>query len=269
MANPMNTLNVSVAPNGVATVAMARPEVFNAFNEAMIDDLAQAFDTLSGDSRVRVIVLQGEGKAFSAGADVQWMQRASVATQEANVEDARRFAAMLSRIAHCPKPTVACVHGVALGGGVGLIAACDFAIASDDAKLAVSEVRLGILPSVIGPYLVNAVGRRTALRLALTASRIGADEALRIGLVHTVCARSELQAQVQALVDELLLNGPQAQAEVKALFATLQVGSVDDSVRERTAQTIARVRMGAEAKEGFDAFLNKRPAAWVTAASKA
>lgn len=259
----MQTLEIAIDARGVARVQMNRPEVFNAFNETMIAELGEAFDRLANDPAVRLIVLCGAGKAFSAGADIQWMKRASEATHEWNLEDARGFAAMLHRIAVCPKPTIARVQGVALGGGVGLTAACDIAIASDDAKFAVSEARFGILPAVIGPYVINAVGPRQARRLALTASRISAAEALSMGLVHEVVTLDALDAAVERWIAELLMNGPQAQAEIKKLFEQLEVGPVSSGVRELTAQTISRVRMGDEAREGFAAFLAKRPAAWV------
>lgn len=262
----METLQIATDARGVARVTMNRPAVFNAFDETMIADLDAAFERLGQDEAVRVIVLDGAGKAFSAGADLQWMKRASEATQEWNVADARRFAGMLDRIARCPKPTIAKVHGVALGGGVGLTLACDIAVAAAGSQFAVSEARFGILPSVIGPYVVNAVGPREARRLALTASRIPAAEALRIGMIHEVVQSDDaggLDGAVERWIAELLMNGPNAQAEIKALMAQLEVGPITGEVRELTAQTIARVRMGAEAKEGFAAFLGKRPAAWI------
>lgn len=251
--------------SGVARVTMNRPGVFNAFDEAMIAELDRAFEELERDPAVRVIVLAGEGKHFSAGADLQWMQRASTATFEWNLDDARRFAGMLSRMASCSKPTVARVQGAALGGGVGLACACDIAVASEDASFAVSEARFGILPAVIGPYVVNAVGKRHAQRLALTASRIGASEALSMGLVQCIAPAAGLDAAVQRVVDDLLAAAPQAQVEIKRLFAKLSSGPVDQPTRELTAKTIARVRGTDEAKEGFAAFLGKRPAAWVPA----
>jgi methylglutaconyl-CoA hydratase len=257
----VETLQIAVDARGVARVTMNRPEVFNAFNEAMIAELSQAFEQLAGDAAVRVIVLAGAGKAFSAGADLQWMKRAAEASQDDNLADARRFATMLQRIAECPKPTVACVQGLALGGGVGLAVACDIALAGEDAKFAVSEARFGILPAVIGPYVINAVGPRQARRLALTASRIPAVEALSLGLVHEVAA--DLEAALERWMAELLANGPRAQGEIKALFAQLEVGPITPAVRELTAQTIARVRMTDEAREGFAAFLAKRPAPWM------
>jgi methylglutaconyl-CoA hydratase len=260
----MHTLELIRAAGGVARVRMNRPEVFNAFDEQMIGELADVFDRLGGDAAVRVIVLDGAGKAFSAGADLQWMRRASAATFDWNVADARRFADMLHRIHTCPKPTIARVHGVALGGGVGLICACDIAVASEDATFAVSEGRFGILPSVIAPYLVNAVGKRAAQRLALTTSRIGAAEAGAIGLVQRVVLAEQLDAAVDAFVQELLVAGPGAQREIKALFARLEDGPVTAEVRELSAQTIARVRGTDEAREGFSAFLAKRPPAWIS-----
>jgi methylglutaconyl-CoA hydratase len=191
------------------------------------------------------------------------MQRASTASEQWNLEDAHRFAAMLARIEACPKPTVARVQGAALGGGVGLACACDIAIAADNASFSVSEAKFGILPAVIGPYVTNAVGKRQARRLALTMARIGAAEALAIGLVQQVVAAEALDAAIDAATGELLAVGPQAQAEIKQLFAQLSVGPITSEVRELTARTISRVRGTAEAREGFAAFLAKRPASWI------
>jgi methylglutaconyl-CoA hydratase len=257
------TLRVSTRAPGVAQVTMARPAVFNAFDETMIGELDAAFAQLEADPAVRVIVLAAEGKHFSAGADLQWMQRASEASLEWNVADARRFASMLARIERCGKPTVARVQGAALGGGVGLACVCDVAIAADGASFSVSEAKFGILPSVIGPYVTNAVGKRQARRLALTTERIGAAEALAIGLVTKVVATDLLDAAVDEVVGALLAGGPQAQREIKGLFSQLHEGPVTDAVVEVTAQTIARVRGTDEAREGFAAFLAKRPARWI------
>ena len=258
----MDAVQIEREPCGVARITMNKPERFNAFDEAMIAELTRAFEQCGADPSVRVLVLAGAGeKAFSAGADVQWMRRAAEASQDWNVADARRFAGMLAALAGCPKPTVARVHGLALGGGIGLICACDIAIAAPTVQFAVSEARLGLLPAVIAPYLVNAVGLRQARRLGLTAGRIGAAEALQIGLVQVVA--DDLDGAVERCVAELLAGGPQAQAQLKALFAQLEVGPVTSEVRELGAQTIARVRRGDEALEGFAAFLAKRPAAWI------
>ncbi|MDH3537330.1 MAG: enoyl-CoA hydratase-related protein [Gammaproteobacteria bacterium] len=259
----VKTLEISQRSAGVAQVTMSRPDVFNAFDEAMIGELDAAFDELIGNDEVRVIVLAGDGKHFSAGADLNWMRRASEATQEWNLADARRFAAMLGKIDACPKPTVARVQGAALGGGVGLACACDIAIAADNASFAVSEARFGILPATIGPYVVNAVGKRHARRLALAMTRIRAAEAYAIGLVHQVASLDDLDAAVDATLQELLAGGPNAQREIKAFFAQLEIGPVTEAVRELSAQTISRVRGTDEAREGFAAFLDKRPARWI------
>jgi methylglutaconyl-CoA hydratase len=247
---------------GVAQVTMDRAKQFNAFDESMIAELDAAFTSLSKDPAVRVVVLASEGPHFSAGADLKWMKRASEATQEWNLADARRFASMLSHIDACPKPTVARVQGAALGGGVGLACACDIAIAADNAGFSVSEARFGILPSVIGPYLINALGKRQARRLALTAGRVTAAEALAIGLVQRVAPLASLDAAIDATLDELLAAGPNAQREIKQLFAQLEPGPVTPEVRELTARTISRVRSTDEAKEGFAAFHDKRPPHW-------
>ena len=258
----MTSLAVTRRVSGVAQVTMNRPAVFNAFDEAMIGELDAAFAKLAEAADVRVIVLAGSGKHFSAGADLQWMQRASEASFEWNLADAQRLAAMLARIEACPKPTVARVQGAALGGGVGLACACDIAIAADNASFSVSEARFGILPSAIGPYVTNAVGKRHSKRLALTTARIGAAEALAIGLVQQMVPADGLDAAVDAVLQALLAGGPQAQREIKQLFAQLEVGPITPEVRELTAQTIARVRGTDEAKEGFAAFLGKRPPRW-------
>jgi methylglutaconyl-CoA hydratase len=231
---------------------MSREPVFNALAE------------LEDNAAVRVIVLAGDGKHFSAGADLQWMQRVSVASHEWNVDDARRFAAMLARIAACLKPTLARVQGAARGGRVGLVCACDIAIATEDARICVGEPQFGILPAVIGPYLVNAIGQRHARRLALTTRRIGASEALATGFVHEVVPAEAVDRAVDCMVRDLLTGGPLAQQEIKALYSRLPLGPVSIETQELTAQTIARVRGTDEAREGFSAFLPKRPPKWTS-----
>lgn len=259
----MNTLEISTRSKGVAQISMSRPDVFNAFDALMIAELGEAFTQLAADNKVRVIVLAGLGKHFSAGADLKWMQRASEESQAWNLKDARTFAKMLASIATCPKPTLARVQGAALGGGVGLFCACDIAIAADNAKFAISEAKFGILPSVIGPHLTNAIGKRQAKRLALTTTRIDATEALRIGLVQQITSLEALDSSIDTTLKDLLTGGPNAHREIKQLFAQLEVGEVTDQAIELTAQTISRVRSTDEAKEGFKAFLDKRPAKWI------
>jgi len=261
--NEFHTLELSQRSSGAMQITMSRADVFNAFDEAMIVELDSAFAQLIADDSVRVIVLAGSGKHFSAGADLKWMQRASQESREWNLADARRFAAMLARIDSSPKPTLARIQGAALGGGVGLACACDIAIAADNASFAISEAKFGILPAVIGPYLINAVGKRHARRLALTMTRIRAPEAQALGLVHQCCSLDELDTTVDACAQELLAGGPQSQAEIKSFFSQLEVGPVTEEVRELSAQTISRVRGTDEAREGFAAFLDKRPANWI------
>jgi methylglutaconyl-CoA hydratase len=261
--NEFHTLELSQRSSGVMQITMSRADVFNAFDEAMIVELDSAFAQLIADDSVRVIVLAGSGKHFSAGADLKWMQRASQESRDWNLADARRFAAMLARIDSSPKPTLARIQGAALGGGVGLACACDIAIAADNASFAISEAKFGILPAVIGPYLINAVGKRHARRLALTMTRIRASEAQALGLVHQCCSLDELDTTVDACAQELLAGGPQSQAEIKSFFSQLEVGPVTEEVRELSAQTISRVRGTDEAREGFAAFLDKRPANWI------
>lgn len=261
--NTFQTLKLTERAPGVLQITMSRPDVFNAFDELMIGEIEQAFNYANAQPQVRVIVLAGEGKHFSAGADLQWMTRASQASVEWNLQDARRFAKMLFGIDASHKPVIARIQGAALGGGVGLTCACDIAIASEQASFAISEAKFGILPAVIGPYVINAIGKRWARRLALTTERISAQQAQSIGMVHEVVTAEQLDAAVDKCAQALLASAPQAMVEVKNLFAQLHVGPVTEQARELTAQTISRVRGTAEAREGFDAFLNKRPANWI------
>ncbi len=260
---PFQTLKLTADERGVARVTLARQETLNAFDETMIAELSEVFAALSVSPDTRVIVLAAEGRAFSAGADLRWMERASQNSQEANLEDARRFARMMQILQSCNKPVIARVQGAAYGGGVGLCCACDIVVAAPQARFAVSEAKFGILPSVIGPYLNNAVGKRQALRMALTAELIDAERAAQIGLVHEVVEIDQLDDTIEKLIVQMLANGPAALGEIKRLFSQLAVGVIDEAVRELAAQTIARVRSTPEAREGFAAFLEKRPAAWV------
>ena len=265
IATTYQTLAVDTDGRGVTRVTLNRPDVMNAFDETMIAELTEVFERAGAAPSTRIIVLAAAGKAFSAGADLRWMERASTNSEQANLEDARRFAGMMHVLQACPKPVIARVDGAAFGGGVGLCCACDIVIASTRAKFTVSEAKFGILPSVIGPYLVNAVGKRHALRLALTAEPIDAARAVEIGLVHELAEAGQLDTTVDRIITSLLANGPQALAEVKQWFGQLHVGPIDEAVRERSAGTIARVRCTGEAREGFAAFLGKRSAAWVQA----
>ena len=247
----------------VATIWMNRPAVFNAFDEQLIAELDAACRELDADPTVRIVVLGGRGKHFSAGADLNWMKRASQFTHEQNVDDARKFAGMLRTLAQMSKPTIARVQGAALGGGTGLTAACDMAVAASNAQFSTSEVRFGIIPSAISPYVLRAIGPRHALRYFQSAERFGAAEAKAMGLVGEVVTLDELDAAVDRLVQALLACGPQAQLAAKQLIAALAGRPIDDAVAEETAGRIARQRATAEAREGFTAFFEKRSPAWM------
>jgi enoyl-CoA hydratase/carnithine racemase len=256
------TLSVTHDARGIATVCLRREDVLNAFDETMIAELTRVFTDLGACATVRAIVLRADGRAFCAGADLQWMRRASVNDAAANLVDAQRFAAMMRAIRECPKPTVARVQGHAFGGGVGLCAACDIVITSEHARFAVSEARFGILPAVIGPYLVEAVGQRQARRLALTGTQLSAREAVEIGLAHQAVPLDTLDEALERTLAELSRNGPAALMEIKRFFDVVGEYPLSPERTAFTAQTIARVRATAEAKEGFAAFFAKRPPAW-------
>ncbi|NMM37396.1 MAG: enoyl-CoA hydratase/isomerase family protein [Glaciimonas sp.] len=247
----------------VATIWMNRPAVFNAFNEQLIADMNDACAALNADLAVRVVILAGRGRHFSAGADLNWMQRASTYDSEENLEDSRRFARMLRALADMSKPTIARVQGAALGGGTGLAAACDMAVASADAVFSTSEVKFGIIPAVISPYVLRAIGPRHALRYFQSAERISAERALEIGLVNEVTTLDALDAVIAALADALIAGAPQAQKAAKDLIAAINGRAIDHSVCEETAQRIAQQRATDEAKEGIAAFLKKRAPSWL------
>lgn len=248
---------------GVATVWMNRPEVHNAFNAQLIADLTAACRQLDGDGAVRVVVLAGRGKSFSAGADLNWMKAAGEASVEANLADGRRLAAMLRTLAEMRKPTIARVHGAALGGGMGLASACDICVASEKAVFATSEVRFGIIPAAISPYVIRAIGERQAYRYFQSAERIAAARAGEIGLAHEVVAVDALDAKVAEIVAALLQGGPRAQAAAKELIRAVANRPLTDEVVEDTARRISSLRATPEAREGLAAFLAKRPAAWL------
>ncbi len=248
---------------GIATIWMNRPDVHNAFNEALIAELTAACRQLDADDSVRVVVLAGRGKSFSAGADLNWMRRAADASVEANLADARKLAGMLRALAELTKPTIARVQGAALGGGMGLASACDICVASTAASFATSEVKFGIIPSAISPYVLRAIGARQAGRYFQTAERISAAEAKALGLAHEVVDPEALDAKVAEVVAALLVGGPKSQAAAKDLIRAVADQQVSDAVVEDTARRIAELRATPEAKEGLAAFLDKRPAAWV------
>lgn len=248
----------------VAYIWLNRPELHNAFNTQVIEELHHCFIQLNERDDVRVVILAGRGKSFSAGADLNWMKHAGQASQAENEADALKLATMLHSLATLKQPTIARVHGIAFGGGMGLASACDICIASTDAKFATSEVRLGLAPSTISPYVIRAIGVRQASRYFLTAERISAEQALNIGLAHEIAAADELDHKVDEIVQALLLGGPEAQTASKQLIQLVDQKQLTQELLLQTAQHIAHVRQGSEAKEGLNAFLNKQSPTWIT-----
>lgn len=247
---------------GVARVVLDRPEVRNAFDDVLISRLTEAFETLASDDAVRVVVLAGEGTAFCAGADLSWMKRMVSYGPDENRRDAAALAEMFRRIDACPKPVVGRIQGAALGGGAGLVAVCDVAVAAEDAFLGTTEVRLGIVPAVISPFVVRKIGESHARRWFLTGERFSSSEALRAGLVHAVVPAVELDAEVDRVVDALLLGGPEALALSKDLARRMGHLPLDEALEEATGVIAAR-RASAEGQEGMRAFLERRSPSWV------
>jgi methylglutaconyl-CoA hydratase len=245
----------------VATITMARPDVHNAFNEHLIAQLHDAFSSLATDDAVRVIVLAGEGRSFSAGADLDWMRRAANFSEEENLRDAGRAAALWRAVAECPKPVVARVHGNAFGGGAGLVAASDIAIAAESAMFGFTEVRLGLLPATVAPHVVEKIGPGHALPLFLTGERFHAQRALAIGLVHQVVPAAQIDVAVGAVVDQLLAGGPNGLTACKELVRRV-ARDRSAAIDEYTAALIASARASEEGREGVAAFLEKRKPGW-------
>jgi methylglutaconyl-CoA hydratase len=254
--------DITVA-DAVATVTLNRPQIHNAFDETLIARLTAAFVSLDDDPAVRTVVLTGAGKSFCAGADLNWMRRMAGFGREENLADAHALAAMLRSLYALSKPTIARVNGAAYGGGVGLVAACDVALAVPDATFALSEAKLGLIPATIGPYVIEAIGARQARRYFLTAERFAAPEALRIGLLHEVVAADALDARIDALIATLKTAGPTAQLECKALIRGIAHRPIGADVIAGTAEHIAAVRASPEGREGVAAFLGKRAPAWL------
>jgi methylglutaconyl-CoA hydratase len=248
----------------VATIWMNRPEVRNAFSEQSIAELTHAFRALGKERSVRAIVLAARGTAFSAGADLNWMKKMAAYSEEENRADALALAEMLHVIHTCSKPTLARVQGDSYGGGVGLVAACDMAIVTEDAGFCLSEVRLGLIPATISPYVIRAMGERAASRYFLTAERFDAREAARIGFVHEVVPPDELDAAVARMLHHLTAGGPHAQDEAKRLIRDVAGEAVDEELLADTARRIAEVRVSPEGREGIAAFLGKRKATWLS-----
>lgn len=254
----MSAVLISQDARGVAAVTLNRPERRNAFDDALIHELDRLFAKLARDPAVRIVVLTGAGPAFSAGADINWMRRVAGYSKRENRTDAIGLARMLRRLDTLPKPTVARINGATYAGAIGLVCACDVAVAAAEAVFAISEVRLGLLPATIAPYVTAAIGARQARRFNLTGEVFAAAEALRIGLVHKVVPLVELDAAVDAIVGALLQGALGAQAKAKRMIARVAGKPITHAVMAHTADAIAEARASAEGREGLAAFLEKR-----------
>jgi methylglutaconyl-CoA hydratase len=257
----MATLNIEVGT--VARITLNRPEVRNAFNDEVIAELTQAFTQLGGDPQVRVIVLAAEGPAFCAGADLNWMRRMADYTHAENLADATQLAEMLRVIYTCPKPTVARIQGDVYAGGMGLVAACDMAVSVDTANYCLSEVKLGLYPATISPYVIRAMGARAAHRYFLTAERFDAAEALRIGFVHALVNTDQLDDKLAEITKALVNASPNAVKECKTLLHDVVGKGIDAILIARTVEGIATIRASSEGKEGVQSFLHKRKPDWL------
>ncbi len=255
---------LDVTRAGVAVITLNRPEVHNAFNALVVERLNDILDELRGADGVRVVLLEGAGKNFSAGADLEWIRAAADYTHADNLEDARALAGMLNRLHTLPQPTVALVTGAARGGGVGLIAACDMAIATRDASFAFTEAKLGMIPAIISPFVIRTIGERAARRYFLTSETFDADEAYRLGLVQWIVESKEALAQEsERLVTQIFQNGPNALHAVKDLIQAVATRTDYEGILDNTAHRLADIRATEEAKEGVAAFLEKRKPSWI------
>lgn len=252
---------------GVATVSLNNPEKHNAFDDGIIAQLSEAFTAVAADPTVRVMVLASTGKSFSAGADLNWMKRMSSYSYEENLGDAKALATMLKTLNFMPQPTIARVQGAAFGGAVGLVSCCDMAVGSTRALFSLSEVKIGLIPATISPYVVAAIGSRASRRYFTSAERISAETALKLGLLSEVVAEAELDDAVENLIEHLLSNSPAAIRQAKALVFDVAEQAINDDgdsdeLIAMTSERIATIRVSKEGQEGLNAFLEKRPAAW-------
>ncbi|MFP4207133.1 MAG: enoyl-CoA hydratase-related protein [Wenzhouxiangella sp.] len=260
-----NLLKHDIDDRGVVTLTLNRPAVHNAFNAELVAALSEAFDRIV-EERARVLILTGDGHSFSAGADLHWMRDMAAASESENRDDARRLAAMLRRLDQLPCPTIARVNGHAFGGGVGLIACCDLSVALEYGRFGLTEVRLGLVPATISPFVVPRIGVNHARRYMLTGERIDAETAHKIGLITDIVPPGQLDGHIQDLVELLLAGGPRAQARVKSLIRMVCAGQDQpEELDRRTSETIAALRVSREGQEGLSAFLEKRAPSWVPA----
>ncbi|MFT5572607.1 MAG: methylglutaconyl-CoA hydratase [Cryomorphaceae bacterium] len=261
----MTNSTIKVTKNGsIATVTLDNPDKHNAFDDAIIEAMTVAFSEIQSDDSVRVMVLRANGKNFSAGGDLEWMKRMATYSEEENLIDARKLANMLKTLNGLSKPTIARVQGAAFGGAVGLVSCCDIAVATSKASFSLSEVKIGLLPATIAPYVINAIGSRAARRYFITAERFSAEAAHQLGLVSEICEEEELDNEVSRFIAALLKNSPAAVNAAKVLVSDLSNETIDDQLIEDTCQRIASIRASIEGQEGLTAFLEKRAPSWVT-----
>ena len=258
-----STVITDIDERGIARVTLNRPQKHNAFDDGVIAELREAFDDLAKQEEVRVVVLASSGKNFSAGADLGWMKRMAEYDYEHNHRDAQLLAGMLKALYDLPQPTIARVQGAAFGGAVGLVSCCDMAVAGQSASFCLSEVKIGLIPATISPYVIKAMGERASRRYFTTAERFRAEEALRLGLVSEVVAEEQLDASVEKLIEALLQNGPEAVRASKQLVADVTGRDITADLIEDTCGRIARIRISQEGQEGLGAFLNKRKPNWL------
>jgi methylglutaconyl-CoA hydratase len=248
----------------VGLITLNRPERHNAFDDVVIGELTEALRSMEAEDALRVIVLSGAGASFSAGADLEWMKRAAAYSKDENLRDAMALGALMRTLDHLRKPTVARVHGNAFGGGVGLVACCDIAVATQNAQFSFSEVKLGLMPAVISPYVIAAIGARYARRYFVTGERFDAAQAYQMGLIHDLASDpDDLDDKIGAIVDAMMLAGPVAQREAKELVRAVANRPMHSEILQDTADRIARIRVSPEGREGVSAFLEKRKASWV------
>ncbi len=260
------TVVTCVDDRGVATITMNNPDKHNAFDDTIIAELTRAFHAVANDDQVRLVMLASAGKNFSAGADLNWMKRMASYSRDENYRDSEALAEMLRSLNFMPKPTIARVQGAAFGGAVGLVSCCDMAVGTPRASFCLSEVKIGLMPATISPYVVAAIGQRASRRYFTTAERFSADTALQLGLLSQVVEAEQLDASIEALVTQLLGNSPAAITAAKQLVFDVADQNIDAALIEETCRRIADIRVSPEGQEGLGAFLEKRPAAWIQAA---
>ena len=258
-----NTIELEYAEKGFATLWLDRPEKNNAFNAEMIRELVLAIDQVQANKNLRFLLLRGRGKHFCAGADLAWMQQSAQLDFNANLNDARELAELMYSLYHLKLPTLAVVQGAAFGGAVGLVACCDMAIGAHDALFSLSEVRIGLAPAVISPFVVKAMGERATRRYAMTGERFSGERARELGLLSETYAAAELDDALHGWLDNLMLNSPQAMRASKDLLREASSASVTPALRRYTENAIARIRVSPEGQEGLNAFLEKRKPRWL------